>query len=330
MRKALPDAWPALALLALAGTAIASLTAVRQAANGIDTGFCRGALDASADTCTGGAMIRVIGTFYNPNLLAAFLVLLLPVAAAGSLALADRSARLIGAALVVVGYGAVVLTYSRGGIIAALAGLAVLVATRGQGIVGLPGRRRQRLATSLLVVGAIGAVAACVLALGTAGGFGVRSDVWGAALRLVTTHPLGVGLGRGGALLDAAIPGDEPFQHAHNLWLNWAVETGLPGLLAVLAMTVGVVLIVVRGVRAGSAAAATCGAGLAGFAVLSLADHPANAQRIALVLWIVLGLVAADSPPVWRLLTRRRTGGGRPAGPVPQPGPLTRPARFPG
>jgi hypothetical protein len=71
-------------LLALTGCALAAISAVRQGLAGEATGFCRGAANATADTCGPGALIRVTGTFSNPNLLAAFLVLLLPLAAVGS------------------------------------------------------------------------------------------------------------------------------------------------------------------------------------------------------------------------------------------------------
>lgn len=300
VRRALPDSGPALGLLALVGVAVAGTIAARQAAGGIATGFCRGALDGSADACDPGAMIRVVGTFSNPNLLAAFLVLLLPVAAAGSAVLADRSSRLLGTAVVVIGYAAVLLTASRGGILAAVVGAAAFVVLR----VPRPRRTLRRHDTLYLRLAASGAVAAAavgVLVMASGGSAGVRADVWTAAVRLVVANPLGVGPGRAGALLDAAIPGDEAFQHAHDLWLNWAVEAGVSGLLAVLAITAGAAVIAVRGARpgsdqGGSTWAAAAGAGLVGFAVMSLADHPANAVRLSLALWAVLALVAVEAP----------------------------------
>ncbi|MBW0117055.1 O-antigen ligase domain-containing protein, partial [Pseudonocardia sp. KRD-169] len=127
VRRVVPGAWPALALLALLGVGVAATAAARQSANGTGTGFCRGALDGSADLCTGVEMIRATGTFANPNLLAAFLVLLLPIAAAGATGLADRASRLVGTAVVVVGYAALLLTGSRGGVLAAVAGVTAFV-----------------------------------------------------------------------------------------------------------------------------------------------------------------------------------------------------------
>lgn len=102
-----------------------------------------------------------------------------------------------------------------------------------------------------------------------------------------------VGLGRAGPLLATAIPGEEQFRHAHNLWLNWAVETGYLGLAGILGVTVGAAVITVHAIRRGAGVdVAALGAGLAGFAVFSLADHPANAARISVAMWAALGLLA--------------------------------------
>ncbi|OLT15763.1 hypothetical protein BJF78_16135 [Pseudonocardia sp. CNS-139] len=296
VRRALPGADRALGLLALVAVAIAATQAARQVAGEIPTGFCRGALDGSEDFCGPDTAIRAIGTFANPNLLAAFLLLLVPIAAAATLALADRASRLLGAAVVVLGYAAVLMTASRGGMMAAVAGTAVFVALRGPG-------RRVRIG---LLAGAGAAALALLVALVTGASVGVRSDVWGAALRLLVTNPLGVGPGRAGALLDAAIPGEEAFQHTHNMWLNWAVETGVPGLAAIVALTVMAGLLVRRAARGGEVTAAAVGAGLAGFAVMSLADHPANAIRISLVMWALLALVVVVRPAGARKAGRRR------------------------
>jgi O-Antigen ligase len=285
VRRALPDSGPALGMLALVAVAVAGATAARQAAGGIPTGFCRGALDGSADVCGPDALVRAVGTFSNPNLLAAFLVLLLPVAAAGAAALTDRHARLAAAAVVALGYAAVLLTGSRGGIIAAVAGMAAFALVRARG-------PRLRIA---LAAAAVATAAAVLIAAGLS--FGVRADVWTAAVRLVVDNPLGVGPGRAGALLDAAVPGEEAFQHAHNLWLNWAVEAGLPGLAAALTVTVVSAVIGVRSARTGSLLGAGATAGLAGFAVMSLADHPAAASRIAVALCAVLAIVATEARP---------------------------------
>jgi O-antigen ligase len=268
-------------LLALLGCALAATSAVQQGLAGTETGFCRGAANATADICGSDALIRVTGTFPNPNLLAAFLVLILPLAAVGSAALAERASRVLGTGVVVLGYAAVLLTASRGGVLGALAGAGVFVVLR------RPSARRIAAAVLALAV----AVAALLLAAG--GSVGVRADVWTESLRMIGEHPLGVGPGRAGPLLAAAVPGDEQFQHAHNLWLNWLVETGYLGLAGILGVTVGAGAITAYTIRRDTGVvAAALAAGLAGFAVIGLADHPANASRLSLVMWTVLGLLA--------------------------------------
>jgi hypothetical protein len=270
-----------LGLVALSCVAPAAFSAVRQGLAGTATGFCRGAANATADTCGPDVLIRVTGTFSNPNLLAAFLVLLLPLAAVGSAALAERASRVLGAGVIVLGYAAVLLTASRGGVLGAVAAAGVFVVLR------RPTGRR--IAAALLGVAII--VTALLLAAG--GSVGVRADVWAESLRLIAAHPLGVGPGRAGPLLAAAVPGDEQFQHAHNLWLNWAVETGYLGLAAILGVTIGAGVITVYATRRGvGVVAAALGSGFAGFAVVSLADHPANAARLTVTVWTVLGLLA--------------------------------------
>ena len=204
-QAALPGYDAALGLLAVVVVAVAASAAARQVASDISTGFCRGALDGSADVCAPGTAIRAIGTFSNPNLLAAFLVLLLPVAAAGSMALADRASRLLGTTVVVLGYAAVLMTGSRGGVIAAVAGAAAFVMVELGGRDGSPGARRD-----------------------------------------TCDHDLRRGARR--------TRGPRRLGHGHRRR-----------------------------------------AGLAGFAVMSLADHPANAIRVSLALWVVLALVVAGT-----------------------------------
>lgn len=281
-----PAAWPAIGVLALLAVAAAGGVAVSQTVNGTPTGFCRAALDGSADSCRPGAMIRAVGPFANPNILAAFLVLLLPTAVAGALALRDATSRIVGLSGVALGITALPLTGSRGGTLAAVLGVAAtLVLLR-------PTRFRLVLGAVGVVACVLGAVVTLVLGLG----IGLRPEIWRASLQLALDHPFGVGLGRAGALLDDAIPGDKAFQHAHNLWLNWGVEAGPIALLAVVAISAFVGMRLVAAARAGSAAAVALGAGLAAFAVMSIADHPANADRISLTLWVVLGLAASTLP----------------------------------
>lgn len=289
VRRVVPDSWPAIVLLALLCVTLTSAVAVQQVVQGVPTGFCRGAIDGSNDICGPDAMIRATGTFSNPNLLAAYLLLLLPIAAAG-LTRADISGLLVRAGLVVMGYAAVVLTGSRGGVLAALASLAVFVFLRRL----QPGKHAtaERPARWLVPVGGVVAVGALLVALATRGGeVGVRGNVWSAGVRIMAHHPLGVGPGRAGVYLSAAVPGPEVYQHAHNLWLNYGIEDGVIGLCAVAAISVIGLWAAVSATRAGSVTAAATATALSGFVFMSLADHPANNQRIAYAMAAVLAML---------------------------------------
>lgn len=72
----------------------------------------------------------------------------------------------------------------------------------------------------------------------------------------------------------------------------------------------GAAWLVWRGVRSGSTVARVAGAGLAGFAVMSLVDHPANATGVATLMWLLLGLVAGVRGPGRPASPQAGTGGG--------------------
>lgn len=279
-----PESWRAITLVALAGVATAALTGIRQTVNGIPTGFCRGALDGSADACGNeGVMFRALGTFGNPNLLAGFLILLIPLAAAYAAGHTARQTRVAGYLVVTAGVGGVLASGSRAALLALAGSLVAYLVLR------------HPTTPRLLAAGAgiAGTLLAGAIVLLTGGGAGVRADVWRAAASIVRDHPFGVGMGRTGPFLQQAIPGTEQFRHAHNMWLDTLLEAGPVGLLAMIVLTVVAAVSVVRAARQGSAAGVALGAALAGFAVFCLFDDPLNAVRNAYVAWAVLGLTVA-------------------------------------
>ncbi|MFE9007785.1 hypothetical protein ACFYOY_37635 [Streptomyces sp. NPDC007875] len=142
MRRAQQESWRAVALLAPAAVAAAAVAAAAVAAaavaaaatsaftqvtNEVPTGFCRTGLFTDVDCDSGGpgSMIRATATFANPKLLAAFLVLLTPIALLTAVTVAERTARVAVVSMGLIGYGAVLTTFSRAGCVAA-AGLLVL------------------------------------------------------------------------------------------------------------------------------------------------------------------------------------------------------------
>ncbi|WP_308122048.1 O-antigen ligase family protein [Streptomyces sp. TRM70350] len=198
--------------------------------------------------------------------------------------------------IAVVGYGALLITFSRAGYVAGATGLLVL-----GGAYWLAPRladRAQRRITATLGLLALGGAAAAIWAVSQAGNsLGVRGQAWNAALDIAVNNPLGVGLGRSGAVISANAPGERVFVHAHNMWLNWLVETGPLGLVAILSITV----ITWSTAARGKSALGTVGlASLTGFLLIGMMDHPANLDRIDMLWWLILAVVMAEAPAGWR------------------------------
>ena len=152
------------------------------------------------------------------------------------------------AILLLLTVGILVLTQSRGAIASAAAGVGLLAWLRWP---------RFRFA---IAVGAVAAVALVSVALtleisaakqaapagefsvSAADNFAVRIDTWQSALRAISAHPVeGIGLDAFRHLLPtnypaASIPDTYDIGHAHNQFLQAALDLGLPGLLAYLAL----------------------------------------------------------------------------------------------
>ncbi|MER5517202.1 O-antigen ligase family protein [Streptomyces sp. NPDC002763] len=297
LRRTRPESWRAVGLLAPAGLAAAGTSAFSQFTNDTPTGFCRTGLltDVACDAGGGDVLIRATGTFANPNLLAAFLVLLLPFGLLAAVSADERTVRTAVVVLGVIGYGALLTTFSRGGYVAGAAGLLVLAAAYWLAP-RLADRTQRRLVTGIGAV-ALLAAAAGIWAVSRAGdSLGVRGQAWRAALEVAAHNPTGVGLGRSGAVISATAPGDRVFVHAHNLWLNWLVETGPLGLLAITSVTVVAWATAARAARAKSVVGTVGLASLTGFFLVSMVDNPANLDRIEMLFWLVLGVVMAEAP----------------------------------
>jgi len=179
-----------------------------------------------------GSVGRVTGVYYSPNHLALFLERVWPTALI--LALHQGAGpgwrRWAWGAVGLIGTG-LYLTYSRGAWL-----LAVPVSL---GVLGWCHRRRLRW---WMVAGALVAVllvaSNVLLSRGTApaGLLGeIRIPVWQSAIQMIADHPwLGVGLDGFRPLypryMQPAAWTEPVLYHPHNVWLDAAVRTGLPGL----------------------------------------------------------------------------------------------------
>ena len=188
----------------------------------------------------GGAVAtnRATGSFTHPNQLGTYMVLALPVTIV--LAADSRGRLRIGLLLAIaLDVAGLTLTLARGAIFGALIALVVLLAWPAYRRVVLVG-----LALMLAVVvinpkvvqnSEINTVAA---RLKTAENFsqtsGARTRIWAATPRIVAMHPL-IGIGEGNFSNISAVIGlldvdATTVDHAHNILLTFAAETGLIGL----------------------------------------------------------------------------------------------------
>jgi O-antigen ligase len=180
----------------------------------------------------------------HPNIMAGSLVILLPFALAPLLfdwSGQSRGERSLCIAACLILSFMIVLTKSRGGILALSAIVVAMVALRW--------RRGWLIAPAGAAVGVVSALwigpMRMIDALTTTqsiGGMGGRLEVWSRALYMIQDFPFtGIGMGAFQQVANLLYPfflagPDAKIPHAHNLFLQVAVDLGLPGLVAWLAL----------------------------------------------------------------------------------------------
>jgi O-antigen ligase len=215
------------------------------------------------DSFARGFVLRASGTFDQPNPFAGYLNLTLPLLFASVVTGVPVVERLRGTALVLLS-AAVLLSVSRGALLASLAAAVVIVAVhlRGARAVVAAGV----LTLFVLTAGAVFGLVPASLVDTIATALGMNNvDVanptpltWPVAerlahmlagLRMFQAHPwLGVGIGNYPAVYSryqVAPVWVNPLGHAHNYYINVAAEAGVVGLAAFLLMLVSAFAIVV-------------------------------------------------------------------------------------
>jgi O-antigen ligase len=255
---------------------------------------------------------RVAGPLEGPNQLAGYLGIGLAVVAAFALA---RGATPLELAALGLGGATLVLTISRAGVLASLAGLAVVVAVT-------PARTRRGPVTAFgsgltagaALLGAFGlalthsvrgfdllAHFSTLAEVEDPGAVGKRSQLWQAAMILWRRHPL-LGIGAGNFELELGLAGFPRLRtHANSLYLQSLVEGGVPLLVATLALVVASVACFIRAARRDPLIAGALGAG-AGLALHQVFDLLVFFPKVGELWWIVLALGAArvDAGPAER------------------------------
>lgn len=133
-----------------------------------------------------------------------------------------------------------------------------------------------------------------------------RTEIWRQALQAIAGAPLtGIGLYNFVAIFryNIDLPPDSPFVilHAHNMFLQAALDLGLPGALAYVLLLADVAIHAARaGRRRNGAAAGICfgfAAALLAFGVYGLFDTIPLTSRVAWLTWFSVGMGAA----AWRI-----------------------------
>ena len=259
----------------------------------------------------------------NPNQLAGALVLYLPVVLGLALN-CSRERRPVPAAILaaagLAGAATLIITHSRAGWVgfgASLSALAVLWALVENGkrvrviVLGLAAAALVGgLITGILFLPSILAGGASDVVAGSQMGEVVqqlslesRVEIWSRALYALQDFPFtGVGLGTFRRVVNLLYPlfltpPDTDIGHAHNVFLQAGVDLGLGGLVAYLA------LVFIAGVTGWQVARKTGGlvrpvavglvAALIGYHVYGMADALALGSKPSVILWMILGLIAA-------------------------------------
>lgn len=268
---------------------------------------------------------RVFAGFNNPNLLAGYLAVILPVTTTLFLGARERSAALgLGTALALQS-ACLLLTQSRLGLVALAIGLVVTAILAGRSLLAGPARPRMLalagLALLVLVVGARPLLKRLSLAGDQSYSARFRTETWRGTAAMALAHPLkGTGLGS----FEVAYPRHAVVgytQHAHSTYLQVAAEAGLPAALFLIAALACSGLAVYAGTRRAPSAdtggtawtdipEVLVGAGLAGAMataiVHNLFDSDLYVPAIALMVGTLAGVAGshqdseAGTAPPWQ------------------------------
>ena len=303
-----PSWWDRLLAGLLSGGLLSSVLALRQ-------------LYASTEELAGWAdpssistgTIRIYGPLGNPNLLAGYLLPLLPLAAVALLRWEGIGSRLFAGTTLILGVTATVWTYSRGGWLGMLAGLATLMlllilrSTR-----HWPAIWRRLLPLAVLVVAAalltvaatklepIRTRFASLLAGRGDSSNNFRINVWLAAIDMIQDRPW-LGIGPGNAAFNSVYPlYQQPKFNAlsaYSVPLELLVEMGLPGLISALGLLWSAVRRGLRGLTLPQPAAGAALASLAAIAGLlaqGITDTIFFRPEVQLVGWFCLATLAVQ------------------------------------
>ena len=302
-----PQWWDRIVAALLAGELVTSVIGLRQL-YGDSSELARWADPNSVADGT----VRIYSTLENPNLLAGYLLVVLPLALAAVLRWRQPARRLFALSALMLGLAALVLTYSRGawmGLVAAAAVVGLLLALR------LTRRWPplwRRLVPLLLLAGGAALLAVLVWqveplrvrVLSLLAGRGdssnnFRINVWLATLDMIQARPW-IGIGPGNDAFNQIYPlYQQPKFNAlsaYSIPLELAVEAGIPGLLAGIGLVWSTLVRALGQWRAGGTAALPALATMAivvALGVQGLTDTIFFRPEVQLIGWFAVASVAA-------------------------------------
>jgi putative inorganic carbon (HCO3(-)) transporter len=257
-------------------------------------------VDVSRFSDIGG---RVTSFFENPNVLATFLLLCIPtVLGAWTDEKGGGLSRRLPLGAVVAGVGCLILTWSRGAWLGAIASILLFLLLRSSA------SRRLLLWSGLPIFIWLPLLPQNVvnrfssIGMLTEGSIRYRLYTWQSVCRMLAVHPFGIGGGE--AAFTAvysrfAISGTEMVMHAHNLLLQIALEMGFVGLLTFFLLMVSVLCSAVRvwlhwayGVRIGLLSGAFCA--LVGVMIMGFFDYVWYHNGLFWLFWVMLATLVGS------------------------------------
>ncbi len=279
-------------LMVASGTLVA-LYGVAQAAAGLE-----GNLVWIDEEEFSNITLRVWSTLDNPNVLSEYLLLVIPLAAAGAYTAKSRRGKIASALCAGAMLLCLVLTWSRGGWLGLAIGAALFLVLMDRRFIPLG------------LVGAVGLLAilpdsimARLMSVGdlSDSSTSYRVYIWMASINMLRDYWL-CGFGTGTAAFQSVYP-KYSFNavyapHSHNLFLQVFCENGILGLIALLGTFCSAVLTLGRTMTAAKdkrtrVQAAALMASLAGFAAQGMTDYAFYNYRVTLMFWTVVGIAAA-------------------------------------
>jgi len=283
-----------LAAGASAAMTVSSLYAVYQRIEGVD--IKNAYVDKNVNPDMPG---RVDSFFDNPNSYAVLLILLIPLAVALFLEAKHWVTRVLSAGAVGLGVAALAMTYSRAAWVGFACAAVVFVFLWRPKLIPL-----FAIACVLCIPFLPDSIWNRILSIFNFSDSSTSSrlPLYAAAIRVIQKSPLtGAGLGTAAPqryiAQHALYAGGHAYVHAHNLFLEVWVETGLIGFAAFLGSVGESIKRAARQVRhctdsAARTITAAAAASLCGYLVTGLADYPWSYPRVMIVFWFVFAVSA--------------------------------------